>query len=42
MKKMVSLVLALALLLTLAAPSLAEDKHEITSGEFPFYARVCF
>ena len=39
MKKTVSLVLALSLLLTLAAPSLAEDKHEITSQTFPFIQR---
>ena len=37
MKKMVSLVLALALLLSLAVPAMAEDKHKITSAAFPYY-----
>lgn len=37
MKKMVSLVLALALLLSLAVPAMAADKHEIASAAYPVY-----
>ncbi len=37
MKKMLSLVLTLAMLLTLAAPALSEDRHEITGSEYPLY-----
>ena len=38
MKKTVSLILALALLLSLAVPALAEDRHEIASAIYPLYS----
>ena len=37
MKKFLSILLVLTMLLPLGVPAFAADAHEITSGEFPLY-----